>query len=143
MDFHSLIKAFAKNNNLAPLEEEKGRYTFILDSNTVECFSLNKHIWFESDLGSIPEKDSDANTINHLLLTRSMGFIRDQRACLSIDQKEQRYCLHQRIPLAHQTVPSLQLAIENFGGCLQYLTELMKQAKSEKTSSNNNADIQV
>lgn len=129
MDFRSLLKQFAKNNNLKTLKEEEGRYTLFLDGNTVICYYRNQQAWFETDLGAAHE-GSDADALNQLLLSRSMGFIRDQRACLSIDQETQHYCLHQRLTIDNLTPQDFQQALENFGGCLQYVTELIKQGRN-------------
>ncbi len=132
MDFKSLIEKFAKNNGLSPLKEKKGCYTLLLEGNTVRCYSQNKKVWLESSLGSIPSEKENNDCVYQFLLTRSMGFIRDRRACLSIDTDTCQLCLHQRIYNTSLSIQDFQIAIENFGGCLSYLKELINQFKGAK-----------
>ena len=89
-------------------------------------------MWLEVDLGKTVENTQDLVLSNKLLLTRSVGFIRDERACLSIDEETQHYNLHQRILLAHITPQAFQKAIEQFGGCLCYVSDL-NQAEYERS----------
>ncbi|MCY4330643.1 MAG: CesT family type III secretion system chaperone [Endozoicomonadaceae bacterium] len=135
MDFKALMTQFAKNNHLDSLTEEKGRYTLIFGDHDVFCYSRNKCIWLEADLGKIAENTRDQAVANNLLLTRSTGFIRDERACLSIDEETQHYYLHQRILLANITPQNFQQSAEQFGGCLCYVADLIKQGMSGISSA--------
>lgn len=139
MEFKTLIMQFAKSNNLNTLKEESGRYTLVMGGQDVYCYSRNKCVWLETDLGKIAHDAQQLADLNKLLLTRSIGFVRDERACLSIDEETQRYSLHQRIALAHITPQAFQKAVEQFGGCYQYIADLIKQhaagRSSEKTGT--------
>ena len=127
MDFQSLMNKIYKNNNLSQTPQQDGRYQLRLDGHTISCYHRNKYAYLEADLGKINEGQTH-DDLNQLLLARSLGFIRDMRACLSIDQDSEHYCLHQRIAMSHITPQNFQTTLEDFGGCLRYLKELMQHS---------------
>ena len=123
-DINTLIKQFARNNGLSELQEKDGRYTLYLDGNEIHCHGRNQQLWLEAEFNMTGTNDN----INNLLASRSMSFIREQRACLSINEETNNYCLHQRIPMENLTSQYFQTELENFGGCYQYIQDIIQQA---------------
>ncbi|MBE8215696.1 MAG: type III secretion system chaperone [Endozoicomonadaceae bacterium] len=124
MEFTELVNMTSQRQGVTPFEENPGHFIFYLDDYQIACYQRDKFVFIESQLGHLSGlKNTDS--LNQHLLTKSLQFIRDKRACLSISDQKQ-YMLHQRIHADKLTVALFQTSLEQFSSCLQYITDEMK-----------------
>ncbi len=125
MEFKQLIETIARNKNVTPLEETKDCFVFYAEDYRIACSQIDKFILIESNLGPL-SNIRNADSLTRHLLSNSIGFIRDKRACLSINKDAQHYSLHQRVSLEGLTVMLFESNLEQFATCLRYLSEEIK-----------------
>ncbi len=130
MDLDELLTMFAKNNGVEKPTQKDGRFLIEMEGVDVLCSEVSGKLLVEADIAPVAKADGQRGDDNRRLLEKSLGLIRDQRGCITLDEETGYYRLYQRTPMDQISTEMFQELIEAFGGCCLYYKGLFGKGAS-------------
>ena len=130
MNLDELIGQFAKNNGIDKPTLEHGYYHIYMEGVEVLCSQASGVLLIEAAVAPLAKYKGQRGADNRRLLEKSLGLIRNQRCCLTLNEESGEYWLYQRVAMDDLRVDAFQEYIESFGGCCLYYKGLFSQGES-------------